>query len=62
MKHTYDFYRVELKRFREGMRPESDYTQIVHDNAERGWELVQILSCEWHAEPHLQLIFRRVAS
>lgn len=59
MTHTYDFHRVELQRFREGMRPETDYRRIVHEQAALGWELVQVLSCQWHAEPHLQLIFRK---
>lgn len=59
MQYSYDFHRVQLLRSREGLIPETDYTVVIQRHAEQDWEFIQALSCEWHIEPHIQLIFRR---
>lgn len=55
----YKFVSVAVVRRREGAAFEKDYREVIRDHAASGWEFVQAISLETHAEPRLDLVFTR---
>jgi hypothetical protein len=55
----YSFVSIAVKRRREGATLEKDYRQVIREHAAEGWEFVQAISFESHAEPRLDLVFER---
>jgi len=55
----YSFVSIAVKRRREGAVLETDYREVVRERAAAGWEFVQAIPLESHAEPRLDLVFTR---
>lgn len=59
MVFEYSFVSVPVRRRREGRVLADDYREVIRRQAEDGWEFVQAISLEKHAEPRLDLVFKR---
>lgn len=57
----YSFISIAVKRRREGAVLERDYREVVRERAAEGWEFVQAIPFETHAEARLDLVFSRKA-
>ncbi|MFC5339139.1 DUF4177 domain-containing protein [Leucobacter denitrificans] len=55
----YSFVSIAVQRRREGSLLAKDYQQVVRERAGDGWEFVQAVSFENHAEPRIDLVFSR---
>ena len=55
----YSFVSIAVSRSRAGSALAQDYQSIIRDRAAAGWEFVQAISFDTHAEPHLDLVFTR---
>lgn len=60
--YEYSFISIPIKRRRDGSFTETDYRDTIREQAALGWEFVQAISFEGHANPHLDLVFQRKAS
>ncbi len=55
----YTFVSIAVKRRREGATFEKDYREVIRERAAAGWEFVQAIPLEAHADPRLDLVFTR---
>lgn len=55
----YSFVRIPFTRRRAGSALAGDYRDVIRDRAASGWEFVQAISFDTHAQPHLDLVFTR---
>lgn len=55
----YSFVSIAIKRRREGATFETDYREVVREQAAKGWEFVQAIPLDTHADPRLDLVFTR---
>lgn len=55
----YSFVSIRLANSREGAVLTRDYREVIQERAAGGWEFVQAISMEAHAEPRLELVFSR---
>lgn len=55
----YSFVSVPIARRREGAVILRDYREVIRERASEGWEFVQAIPLETHAEPRIDLIFTR---
>ncbi len=55
----YCFISVATKRRREGLYLADDYREVIRQHAAEGWQFVQAIPFEQHAEPHIDLVFTR---
>ena len=59
--HEYRFISVPVTRRREGRELADDYRDIIRGHAADGWEFVQAIPLEKHADPRIDLVFTRKA-
>ena len=59
--HEYSFVSITVKRRREGAALETDYRQVIREQAAAGWEFVQAIPFGTHADARLDLVFTREA-
>ncbi len=55
----YSFVSVPVHRRREGASLGKDYREVIRERAAAGWEFVQAIPFETHADPHIDLVFTR---
>ncbi|WP_024357495.1 DUF4177 domain-containing protein [Leucobacter chironomi] len=55
----YSFVSIPITRRREGAALEVDYRDVIRERAEHGWEFVQAIPFDAHADPRLDLVFTR---
>lgn len=55
----YAFVSIAIKRRREGASLERDYREVIRERATAGWEFVQAIPFENHADARLDLVFVR---
>lgn len=60
--YEYSFISIPVSRRREGAICETDYREVIREQASKGWEFVQAISFETHVRPRLDLVFKRKAS
>lgn len=57
----YDFVSIPIHRRRDGRELAHDYRDIIRQRATDGWEFVQAIPLEKHADPRIDLVFTRKA-
>lgn len=55
----YSFVSIPITRRRDGSHLERDHREVIFERAAAGWEFVQAISFEKHAEPRIDLVFTR---
>lgn len=55
----YSFVSVSFERRRDGLALRQNYHDIIREQAAAGWEFLQAISFESHADPHIDLVFSR---
>ncbi|EYT56815.1 hypothetical protein H490_0100640 [Leucobacter sp. UCD-THU] len=55
----YSFVSIPIHRRREGAALEIDYRDVIRERAEHGWEFIQAIPLDTHADPRLDLVFAR---
>ena len=53
------FFFDAVQRRREGAAFEKDYREVIREQAASGWEFVQAISFDTHADPRIDLVFTR---
>lgn len=55
----YKFVSIAVQRRREGAAFEKDYREVIREQAASGWEFVQAIPLDTHADPRIDLVFTR---
>lgn len=55
----YTFVSIPVQRRRDGAVLEIDYRDAIREHAVAGWEFVQAITLETHAQPRIDLVFVR---
>lgn len=55
----YRFLSIAVQRRREGAALEKDYREVIREQAASGWEFVQAIPLDTHADSRIDLVFTR---
>lgn len=55
----YSFVSIPVAKRRDGSHLSRDYREVILERAAAGWEFVQAIPFEKHAEPRIDLVFTR---
>lgn len=55
----YSFVSIRIRRARAGVTLETDYQQVIREQAAAGWQFVQAIEFDRHPHPHFDLVFSR---
>ena len=59
--YEYSFISIDVKRRRDGTYTDTDYRDVIREQAATGWQFVQAISFETGVHPRLDLVFTRKA-